>query len=87
MESTMTDDVKPHPLVRRWGKIMGGLLMAVVAFVLNLDITEVESTGGTLKLPSVLIALYSVGGKWFVVGPFAALGTWLMYRGVREFRS
>jgi hypothetical protein len=70
-----------------WASVLWGLGCEGLAAYLYFDLTQFETQGGTKRMNVVISLVYNMTGKWGVVGLFAAFGIFLIYAGVKQFRS
>ncbi len=66
-----------------WALGLGVFSFAAAAF-LYWQITEIEASGGTIRMKSILVLLYRIGGKWLLCLPFVISGSFFIAAGIRS---
>jgi hypothetical protein len=67
----------------RWWELViyAAFCFGVAGYYLS-EITTLEISGGTIKIPLLLMLPYKIGGKWGLVGILGAIGTYSFALGV-----
>jgi hypothetical protein len=66
-----------------WGLGWGVFCFAGAAF-LYWAITEIEASGGTIRMKSIFALLYMIGGKWLLCLPLVISGSFFIAVGIRS---
>jgi hypothetical protein len=66
-----------------WGLGAGVFCFAGAAFV-YWQMTELEASGGTIRLKSIFALLYMIGGKWLLCLPLVIIGCFFIGAGIRS---
>jgi len=65
-----------------WGLGADVFFFAFAAF-LYWQITEIEASGGTIRMKSIFALFYMIGGKWLLCLPFVILGSFFTAVGIQ----
>jgi hypothetical protein len=60
-----------------WKTLLFGLVCLLVAAIFYGVFSDLEASGGSRRVPRILIVLYNIGGKWLVssvIGFFGIVG-------------
>jgi len=66
-----------------WALGLGVFCFAGAAFV-YWQITEIEASGGTIRMKSIFALLYIIGGKYLLCSPLVIVGSFLIAAGIRS---
>jgi hypothetical protein len=66
-----------------WALGLGVFCFAGAAFV-YWQITEIEASGGTIRMKSIFALLYMIGGKWLLCLPLVISGSFCIAGGIRS---
>jgi hypothetical protein len=72
---------------RGWAFLIVGIMCLAAAVGLYFLFAGLERSGGSMRLPGILVLIYQVLGKWGAVGAtagFGAIATWLGIDEIRE---
>jgi hypothetical protein len=67
---------------RWWELVIYAALCFGVAAYYHSEITSLETSGGSIKIPVLLLLPYQIGGKWGLVGILGAIGACSLALGV-----
>ena len=67
-----------------WSFITGAVFLFLLAWWLHHTLTDLEQSGGTIRINIVIALLYKVFGKWGVVILFGAFGGLSLHIGIRN---
>jgi hypothetical protein len=62
----------------------GGVFFFAGAAFLYWHTTELEASGGTLRIKSIFALLYIIGGKYLLCSPLVILGSFCIAVGIRS---
>ena len=63
-----------------WQLLFWGAVLLLIAFYLHGTLTDLEKSGGAIKVNWAIAALYKLLGKWGVVGLSGLLGLGMCWR-------
>jgi hypothetical protein len=67
-----------------WSSVLWGLGCQALAAYMYYDLTQFETQGGRKRMNVVISMVYSLAGKWGVVGLLSVFGIVLIYVGVKQ---
>jgi hypothetical protein len=70
-----------------WGTVIIGVLILAFAWYLHGVLTQMETSGGSLRINIIFALLYKVLGKWGAVGAIAFLGVAAVWVGISPPKS
>lgn len=82
---TFSDDTKQPD--NPWSFIGGGAFLFAVAWWLNHVLTNLEMSGGTIRINAIVALLYKAFGKPGAVGLFVVFGVLAIFIGIRDLRK
>ncbi len=77
-------DVKPSGPV---GNIIFGFVMIIAAVWMYSVFAKYEASGGSFSLPRIAVFVYSLVGKWGIVGFIGLIGVGSVWSGIQKWRN
>ena len=75
---------------RGWVFLVVGIVCLAAAAYMYYRFTAMQASGGSIRLPAILVLIYQVLGKWGAVGVtgvFGAIAVWMGIDDIREHRE
>jgi hypothetical protein len=72
---------------RGWAFLLVGIICLVAAAYMYYKFNAMQRSGGSIRLPAILVLIYEALGKWGAVGVTALFGAIATWMGVEEIRA